>query len=81
MAQQLATVPSSSTTTSAPKASQSKEGKTNWVVTTIFVIALIFFFAPWVAAAVFGFTRPGEGFTFEPLISACLLYTSPSPRD
>ena len=70
MAQQLATVPSSATTAASSKASQSKEGKTNWVVTTIFVIALIFFFGPWVAAAVFGFTRPGDGFTFEPLLSA-----------
>ena len=70
MAQQLASLPSSPITSSVPKNSRSKGGKTNWVVTTIFVIALIFFFGPWVAAAVFGFTRPGDGFTFEPLLSA-----------
>ncbi|MGV0326008.1 MULTISPECIES: ABC transporter permease [Corynebacterium] len=41
-----------------------------WLVPTIFVIALVLFFTPWLAAAVFGFNRPGEGFTFAPLFSA-----------
>lgn len=71
MAQQLATAASpTADTTQNNKVSKHNEKNINWVVTAIFVIALVFFFGPWVAAAVFGFTRPGEGFTFEPLISA-----------
>ncbi len=42
----------------------------NWVDTTIFTIALLFFFGPWVAAAIFGFTRPGVGFTVAPIQKA-----------
>ncbi|WP_083311914.1 ABC transporter permease [Corynebacterium sp. HMSC078H07] len=71
MAQQLATAASPTADTAQNiKASKPNGQNINWVVTTIFVIALVFFFGPWIAAAVFGFTRPGEGFTFEPLISA-----------
>lgn len=71
MAQQLATAASPTADTAQNiKASKPNGQNINWVVTAIFVIALVFFFGPWIAAAVFGFTRPGEGFTFEPLISA-----------
>src|SRR5690625_7039426 len=61
MAQQLITpVP----TPAAHKANNST------AVTAVFIIALVFFFAPWAAAAIFGFSRPGEGFTFGPLVEA-----------
>lgn len=42
----------------------------NAATTAIFVVALIFFFLPWIAAAVFGFTRPGEGITAAPLLES-----------
>ncbi|MDN6350066.1 MAG: hypothetical protein L0J69_00030 [Yaniella sp.] len=48
----------------------SRKSNNSAAVTAIFVVALIFFFAPWVAAAYFGFSRPGEGFTFGPLVEA-----------
>ena len=61
MAQQLI---SPTPAPSAPKSSNST------AVTAIFIIALVFFFAPWIAAATFGFSRPGEGFTLAPLLEA-----------
>lgn len=61
MAQQLITP---TPTPASPKSSSTT------AVTAIFIISLIFFFAPWVAAALFGFSRPGEGFTFGPLAEA-----------
>ncbi|WIM72010.1 hypothetical protein QP028_11400 [Corynebacterium suedekumii] len=42
----------------------------NAATTAILVVALIFFFLPWIAAAVFGFTRPGEGITAAPLLES-----------
>src|SRR5699024_12843210 len=61
MAQQLITpVP----TPAAHKANNST------AVTAVFIIALVLFFAPWAAAAIFGFSRPGEGFTCGPLVEA-----------
>lgn len=36
----------------------------------ILAVSLILFFLPWVAAAIFGFTRPTEGFTFVPIAEA-----------
>lgn len=42
----------------------------NATTTAIFVVALVFFLLPWVAAAVFGFSRPGVGFTLDPLLES-----------
>lgn len=38
------------------------------VSTLILIVSAIFFAAPWIAAVVFGFSRPGEGFTTAPVI-------------
>lgn len=35
----------------------------------ILIVSLLFFFAPWVSAAVFGFTIPGNTFSFKPLMA------------
>lgn len=45
-------------------------GSSQWVTTAILIIALLFFIVPWLAAAVFGFSRPGQPVTFEPLASS-----------
>src|SRR5699024_1778616 len=55
---------------SPPPAPLAPKSPNSAAVTAIFIIALVFFFAPWIAAATFGFSRPGEGFTLAPLLEA-----------
>mgnify|MGYP001940091502 CR=1 FL=1 len=42
----------------------------SWAPAAVLVVALVFFFIPWVCAAIFGFTRPGEGVTAAPLVES-----------
>ncbi|GGG69709.1 ABC transporter permease [Corynebacterium pelargi] len=72
MAQQIATIPAAQgrmgdmlRTARTPR----RAGHA-WVQPAVLVVALVFFLAPWIAAAVFGFTRPGEGLTFTPASEA-----------
>lgn len=57
-----------------PAASTSRPTRNRWgansTTTAIFLVSLVFFFGPWIAAAVFGFSRPGVGFTLEPLLES-----------
>lgn len=52
--------------------SKSKTGRkrapANASAVAILVVALIYFLVPWIAAAAYGFSRPGQPFTFDPLI-------------
>lgn len=41
--------------------------KTSGASMAILIVAAVYFALPWVAAAIFGFTRPGTGFTTDPL--------------
>ncbi|AZA09046.1 hypothetical protein CPPEL_04595 [Corynebacterium pseudopelargi] len=49
---------------------RSSKAKTSWIQIAVLLVALVFFFAPWIAAAAFGFSRPGEGLTFTPATEA-----------
>lgn len=42
--------------------------KTSVASTAILIVAAIYFALPWLAAAIFGFTRPGVGFTTDTLM-------------
>lgn len=91
MAQQIATIPAVQGDTDAALAgSQTREGRFafgafkrkqgggSWVQPTVLLVALLFFFSPWISAAAFGFSRPGEGFTFA---SAAEALTNPRAID
>ncbi|MDO5669080.1 MAG: ABC transporter permease subunit [Corynebacterium sp.] len=68
MAQQLVLDKPQSTAASI-STPRNRWGANNTTI-AIFIVALVFFFAPWVAAAMFGFSRPGVGFTLEPLLES-----------
>lgn len=73
MAQQLVEEPHQSdaaATTVAPTKRQTSRNGSRNAANLILIVSLIFFFLPWVSAAVFGFSRPGEGFTFAPLVES-----------
>lgn len=42
----------------------------NTVSVVVLVIALVYFFTPWIASAAYGFSRPNEPFTLGPLMEA-----------
>lgn len=66
MAQQLITPPRSFRTNQAKRSQQSVAKRSSWVTTAVLLVSLVFFFAPWAAAAYFGFTIPGRGLTAIP---------------
>ncbi|MGP6174489.1 ABC transporter permease [Corynebacterium sp. A21] len=68
MAQQL--VQDTPTAVAAPTRKQRAGGNSTMSANLVLVVSLIFFLVPWIAAASFGFTRPGEGFTFGPLVES-----------
>lgn len=51
------------------------KGGTRGAANTVLIVALVFFFLPWLSAAAFGFTVPGGSFSFNPLLE-----TLDSPR-
>lgn len=57
-------------TSARPKAVPLRLTLRGSVQVAIFAVALVLFFTPLVASAVFGFTLPGKGFTLEPLTEA-----------
>lgn len=70
MAQQLVGGnPAVSVTKPAP-ALKVKGGNVSVTANLILIVSLVFFLLPWIAAAAFGFSRPGEGFTFGPLVES-----------
>lgn len=44
------------------------DNKRNPAAVAILAVALFYFLTPWVAAAIYGFSRPGQPFTFAPLV-------------
>ncbi|WP_082868812.1 ABC transporter permease [Corynebacterium crudilactis] len=46
----------------------SSSGDYNWASIAILVVSIIGLLIPWLAAAAYGFSRPGQPFTFDPLI-------------
>lgn len=70
MANQLVAAPLEPLELPAQSARSTRGKPHSWGSIAVFIVALAFFFFPWVCAAVFGFTTPGEGFTLEPLTTA-----------
>lgn len=69
MAQQLTSLPGTPRTLAQPrKSSLPRRGGTNWVSVAILIIAMVYFLVPWLAAAQYGFSRPDQPFTFDPLV-------------
>lgn len=78
MAEQLVTTPERQSAardgertpaaTSAPKRALAASGDYNWASVAILIVSLVFLLLPWIAAAVYGFSRPGQPVTFDPLI-------------
>lgn len=50
------------------KVRRRNQHKTSAASTAILIVAAIYFALPWLAAAIFGFTRPGVGFTTDTLM-------------
>lgn len=55
---------------SAKTAPKPRGKSADWVANAILAVALFALVGPWIAAAAFGFSRPGQPFTFAPLIEA-----------
>lgn len=75
MAQQLAHLSSPIDEATVPDSPRQRRrsraaSKENLGINLVLVVSLVFFLLPWIAAAVFGFSRPGEGFTLAPLMEA-----------
>lgn len=49
-------------------AQQLTTSRRNWVPIAVLIVALGYMLIPWLSAAAFGFSRPGEGFTLNPLL-------------
>lgn len=47
-----------------------RPARASWVPPAVLVVSLVFFFAPWLAAAAYGFSRPGEALSLGPLLEA-----------
>lgn len=70
MAQPVTTAPAEEAIDPASdkKVRRRNQHKTSVASTAILIVAAIYFALPWLAAAIFGFTRPGVGFTTDTLM-------------
>ncbi|VEI12854.1 ABC transporter permease [Trueperella bialowiezensis] len=68
MAEQLVTTPASAKRPAGKARGLAASGDYNWASLAILAVSLCGLLLPWIAAATYGFSRPGQPFTFDPLI-------------